>query len=88
MCFETLVQFSLHFRSISVFVDQCEDGRNTVVRFALELLDFALTFYDESDGYALYATSRESRFHLAPKYWRKLETHQTVENTASLLGIH
>ena len=87
VCCKTLVKLGLYLRLRSVGIGYGEDCINTIVRFALELLYLALTFYDKTNGYRLHTACRQSRFHLAPQYGRKLEAHNTVQNAACLLRI-
>ena len=58
------------------------------VGFTLEFLYFAFALDDEPDGHTLHTTCRKGGLHLAPKHGREFESHQAVEHTACLLGIH
>ena len=50
-------------------------------------MHFTLTFYDQTNRYALHTTGTQAGFHLAPENGRELEAHDAVEDTPSLLGI-
>lgn len=88
MGLETVIEFCLYLCGCAILADQGEYGVDTIVWFALELLDFTLTLHDEAYGNTLYTTGREGWFHLSPQYRRELEAHDAVEHTTCLLGIH
>ena len=88
MGIETLVQFCLYLCCIAAVADQGENSGNAIVWNTLELLDFTLTFYYQTDSNTLYTTCRKGWLNLSPQDRRKLETYQSVEYTTSLLGIH
>ena len=88
MGLEALVKFCLHLCGAAILINQCEYGVHAIVWLALELLYLTLTLHDQAYGNTLHATGREGRLHLSPEHWRELETHDAVEHTACLLGIH
>ena len=88
MGLETVIELCLYLCGCAILADQGEYGVDTIVWFALELLDFTLTLHDEAYGNTLYTTGREGWFHLSPQYRRELEAHDAVEHTTCLLGIH
>lgn len=51
---ETLVQFCLYLCCIAAVADQGENSGNAIVWNTLELLDFTLTFYYQTDSNTLY----------------------------------
>ena len=51
-------------------------------------MNLTLTLHDKTDGHTLHTTCRKGGLNLTPKHRRELETYQTVQYTAGLLGIH
>ena len=84
MVLHVLVELGGEFCALSV----SKLSGNAVVGLALESLDFLLALGYQTHGYALHATCRESRLDLAPQHRRQLKSHNTVEDTTCLLGIH
>ena len=83
-----LGQRSLHFRLRTVRIGNGKNTIDAIVGLAVEILDFAFAFDNQSYCHTLYAACRKRRLHLTPQYGRQFKAYQTVEYTTSLLGIH
>ena len=66
---------------------QEEGGLKAVRRLGDEGIDLTLTVDDEAHGYRLHTPCRERGADTLPEHRRELEAHDTVEDTACLLGI-
>ena len=53
-----------------------------------EIVDLALAFHDQTNGDRLHTSRRQRRLDPTPQDRRKLETHDTIQHTASLLRVH
>ena len=62
-------------------------GGDAEEALALELLYFALAFYDEAHGHGLHSSGGEGGFHLSPQHGGELEAYDAVEHAPRLLGI-
>ena len=62
--------------------------RHTEVWLTLEIGNLLLAVGNEAHSHTLHTASRQTRLNLAPKHWRKFKTHNAVEHTARLLGVH
>ena len=78
------VQFGLELASLVTGKLGCD----AVIGFALKSLDFLLALGDESNGHTLHTSSRQARFDFTPQDGREFKSHNAVEHTAGLLGIH
>ena len=71
----------------AVAVGHHEDDRCLVIRFRLEMHDFALAFHNQSHSHRLYAAGRQGGLDALPQDGRQFETHQAVQHAAGLLGV-
>ena len=83
-----LSQRSLHFRLRTISIGNGKNTIDAIVGLTVEVLDFAFTLDNQTYCHTLYTTSRKRRLYLAPQHGRQFETHQTVQYTTGLLGVH
>ena len=62
-------------------------SRNTVVRFALEVLDLVLALGNEPHCHALDSSGRQCGLDLLPQHGRQLKPHDAVEHASCLLCV-
>ena len=58
------------------------------VSLGVKCVDLPLPLHYQAEGHRLHAAGRERRLYLLPENGRELETHQTVQHPAGLLGHH
>src|SRR5579862_298831 len=63
-------------------------GRDGPVLAFDEGLDFALTLHNQTQSYGLYAAGGDAALYFFPQKRADLITHQAIENSAGLLGVH
>ena len=81
---ETCRQFRLHLGTGT----GGEHRRDAEGALAVEVEDLPFTFHDDADRDALHTACAQARLNLAPEHGAELITHQAIQHTAGLLGIH
>ena len=84
---ETLVERGLHSRAFRQG-SRVEHGFHPVILFSPETYYLLFTVDHEPQGHRLDTPGRKLGLYLLPQYRGEFETHEAVEHTPGLLGIH